>query len=291
MTSLDRLLAFDEERRHFRRERNMAERQRHLYDVLGVEPEADAVAIRRAFRARARELHPDVSTDADAAARFAEVSRAYAVLSRPTARLLYDRIGYLGPGNGGFEDRPRGGEAHEDRRKPFGIAEIEVEVEAVEAARGRRRRVDVASVGPCPACGGSGARRGAEVVKCAACGGEGSVRRSLDAGSARVLQVERCPLCAGDGRIVAAGCVQCSGTGTRRRVRKLVVRIPPGSSTGDRLAAEGDGDVADDVFVVLRVKPDRDSAAVRYAAAAALVLAVTLFVVVALIPDAVAGGP
>jgi molecular chaperone DnaJ len=265
----------------------MAERQRHLYDVLGVDPEADAAAIKQAFRARARTLHPDVSTEADAAERFAELSRAYAVLSHPTSRLLYDRVGYLGPGNGGFEDRPPSGAAQKSARNLFGLAEVEIE--AVEAVRGSRRRVRVASVGPCPGCGGSGAAPGAGVVRCAACGGDGSLRRSIHAGSARVLQVERCLICSGEGRVVAEPCVRCNGTGRTRANRTLTVRIPPGSTTGELVFAEPNGDRAGEVFVVLRVRPDRDSPLVRYASAVALVLAVTLFVVVALIPDAVAG--
>lgn len=267
----------------------MAERQRHLYDVLGVDPEADAAAIKQAFRARARELHPDVSNDADAADRFAELARAYAVLSHPIARLLYDRVGYLGPGNGGFEDRPRTGAVRDGAPKLFGLAEVEIE--AVEAARGGRRRVRVTSVGPCPGCGGSGAAPGAGLVDCATCGGEGSLRRSIDTGSARVLEVERCLACAGEGRVVAEACAECNGTGRMRGDRRLTVRIPPGSTSGALVSAKAEGDGAGDVFVVLRVRPDRDSPLVRYAAAVALALAVALFVVVALIPDAVAGGP
>jgi molecular chaperone DnaJ len=265
----------------------MAEWQRHLYDVLGVDPDADAAAIKQAFRARARELHPDVSTEADAAERFAELSRAYAVLSHPTSRLLYDRVGYLGPGNGGFEDRPRSGAARESTPNLFGLAEVEIE--AIEAVRGSRRRVRVASVGPCPGCGGSGAAPWAAVVRCAACGGEGSLCRSIDAGSARVLQFERCLICSGEGRVAAEACVRCNGTGRTRDDRRLTVRIAPGSTTGELVSAEADGDGGGNVFVVLRVRPDRDSPLVRYAAAVALVLAVTLFVVVALSPDAVAG--
>jgi curved DNA-binding protein CbpA len=74
------------------------------YVLLGVERTADLETIKRAFRAHARALHPDVSDAPEAAERFRELERAYRVLSAPSARLLYDRLGYLGHGNGGFED-------------------------------------------------------------------------------------------------------------------------------------------------------------------------------------------
>jgi len=83
-----------------------------LYEVLGVSRDADPEELKAAYHARARELHPDVSGDAEAEARFREVSHAYAVLSKPRSRLLYDRLAYRGPGGGGF------GPPHEGVGKP-----------------------------------------------------------------------------------------------------------------------------------------------------------------------------
>jgi curved DNA-binding protein CbpA len=83
-----------------------------LYDVLGVSRDADPDELRAAYRDRARELHPDVSGDPEAEQRFRELSHAYAVLSKPRSRLLYDRLAYRGPGGGGF------GPAHEGVGKP-----------------------------------------------------------------------------------------------------------------------------------------------------------------------------
>lgn len=83
-----------------------------LYELLGASREADADELKAAYHARARELHPDASGDAEAEARFREVSHAYAVLSKPRSRLLYDRLAYRGPGGGGF------GPAHEGVGKP-----------------------------------------------------------------------------------------------------------------------------------------------------------------------------
>lgn len=83
-----------------------------LYELLGASREAEPEELKAAYHARARELHPDVSGDAEAEARFREVSHAYAVLSKPRSRLLYDRLAYRGPGGGGF------GPPHEGVGKP-----------------------------------------------------------------------------------------------------------------------------------------------------------------------------
>ena len=83
-----------------------------LYEILGVPRSADEETLRNAYRTRARELHPDVSTDRDAEERFRELSHAYDVLSKPRSRLLYDRLAYRGPGGGGF------GPAHDGVGRP-----------------------------------------------------------------------------------------------------------------------------------------------------------------------------
>jgi curved DNA-binding protein CbpA len=88
------------------------DRFKDLYEILGVPRGADEETLRNAYRARARELHPDVSKDADAEERFRELSHAYDVLSKPRSRVLYDRLAYRGPGGGGF------GPAHEGVGRP-----------------------------------------------------------------------------------------------------------------------------------------------------------------------------
>src|SRR3712207_5254272 len=121
----------------------MTTTQRDLYDVLGVGRDADAATIKRAYRSQARALHPDVSQDPEAADRFTELSRAYGVLSKPAARILYDRIGYRGRGNGTFDP---------DTAEGATLELAEVEVAAFEAARGTTRQVRVTSLGSCAIC-------------------------------------------------------------------------------------------------------------------------------------------
>jgi molecular chaperone DnaJ len=255
----------------------MGEVARDYYEVLGVSPDADARAIKRAFRSLARELHPDVSTAADAVDRFAEISRAYSVLSTPTARLLYDRVGYRGRGNGGFES-PEPSAAHLSRL--FEVAEVEID--GLEAMRGTTRRVGVTTIGTCAACAGSGAATRSRVEECASCKGSGRVRRTSMVGSARFLQLDECPDCGGAGETLRNTCPACTGTGRAERARTLRLRVPAGTEDG-RLVRADDG--GREVYVALRVVPIQENRVLRYSAAAGVVLALVLLVAVALAPD------
>lgn len=251
----------------------MAKAERNLYDVLGVDPQADPAAIKRAFRNQARALHPDVSEDPGGAERFSELSRAYGVLAKPTTRLLYDRIGYLGRGNGGFEEREGNG-------RPASVDLAEVEITALEAARGTTRRVRVTSLGTCAVCGGTGAEPHSVIETCRDCAGEGRLRRTSFVGETEVLQIEDCSACDGRGQVVMRPCESCDGEGATRAERPVTLQIPPGASDGSLVKAGGG-----DVYVLVKVLSERGVHLVRYASAVALVLALALFVVLAMAPD------
>lgn len=219
------------------------------YEVLGVARGADAAEIKRAFRARARQLHPDVSSDPDAEERFRELADAYAALSKPAGRLLYDRFGY----------RVRG--AWTESRQRSGNGELgEVELGFYEAARGGRRTVRYATRDDCPACA---------TGPCLACDGRGTTRESIDEGDVRVLQLVTCAVCAGTGR-AAVSCERCAGSGRVEVEREAEVTIPSGVENGARVPVGPDGE-----HVVVRVRPQpRDPAALRLAAALGLIAAV-----------------
>ena len=123
----------------------MAEAARDYYQVLGIAPDADATAVKQAFRSSARRLHPDVSADPEAEEKFRTIADAYAVLSKPASRLLYDRFGYRG--RGAWAESPATAQAFSglfefwarSRRRPRQSSELaEVELEFYEAARGRK---------------------------------------------------------------------------------------------------------------------------------------------------------
>ncbi len=221
-----------------------------FYETLGVRRNADQETIKRAFREQSRSLHPDVCSDPEGEARFREVAEAYAVLSKPETRRLYDRFGWRGRG-GGFERRsarvytsnPR--EFLQDldsliqtaagttpERRPTKVV-ASVELDPYEAHIGAKRRVMVAADEPCATCDGSGRER----------------------------VVSECE----DRRMVAlVDCPACGGTGTAAEERELDVSVPPGVRDLDRVPV-GPKEVA-----VVKLVAARDRAAIRGAALAGL---------------------
>ena len=241
---------------------------RDYYEILGVERDADGETIKRAFRARARALHPDVSDDPDAAEKFGELSEAYGVLSKPPSRLLYDRFGYRGRGNGWFVPHgARAAGAFVRRQKP---PVGEVLVDELEAQRGVRRKVRWERRERCGACAGGGAAPGAFAVGCPACDGTGRrrVEASLSDGE-RLIQIEDCPDCRGRGRLVSERCPECDGAGERTVRRTSEVHVPAGSADGARVPLQ---DTVGDVVVRVLAAPRADRA-VRVVAVLALFIA------------------
>ena len=265
------------------KKRNVAA-TRDYYEVLGVARGADPPTLKRAFRAKARRYHPDVSSEPDAENRFRELAEAYRVLSRPGSRLLYDSFGYRsrGPWAGSpaaeqafaglFElwsrarRRPRNG-----HRRDGAVAVVELGF--YEAARGARRTVRYRSLGACTVCGGSGAANGARWETCEACDGRGTLRSKDESGAVVLLQVATCEACGGDGRLVGETCAECQGNCELERDREAEVSIPSGVADGERIELDGVD------AVVVRVAPQPpDSTLLRGAAAAGLVLALGFLV-------------
>ncbi|MDP9308930.1 MAG: DnaJ domain-containing protein [Actinomycetota bacterium] len=237
--------------------------------MLGVARDADPETIKKAFRAQARSLHPDVSNDPGASGKFRELTEAYAVLSKSSARLLYDRFGYRGRGNGWFT--PEGARVATDflRRRTPPVAEVLVD--EFEAKRGVRRKARWTSSEPCVACGGDGAAPGAISMTCPACTGAGRrrVAGSLAAGE-RLLQIEDCPTCSGRGTLASDPCERCEGSGVTTTPESAEVLVPPGVADGERVPLrEGSREV---VAVRVLAAP-ADYAVVRYVALLGLVVA------------------
>jgi molecular chaperone DnaJ len=239
------------------------------YDVLGVPHDADGEAIKKAFRAKARSLHPDVSSEPAAPQKFRELTEAYGVLSKPSTRLLYDRFGYRGRGNGWFT--PAGARAATDflRRRATPVAEVLVD--EFEAEHGVRRKARWVRSQRCAACGGSGAAPGGISMTCPACIGTGrrQVESSLAAGE-RLLQIESCTTCSGRGTIANDPCKRCDGSGETKARKSAEIVVPPGTADGERLPLD---EGSRDVVIVRVLAAPRDQPLVRYVAAAGLVVA------------------
>jgi molecular chaperone DnaJ len=258
----------------------MATTERDYYELLGIQRTATEAEIKKAFRGLARELHPDVSEDPDAEARFKEVVEAYEVLSSPERRELYDRFGHAGLRSRGFEPssfdfgtlgdlfsaffgddlfgvggRPRGAARGAD------IA-AEVAIELVDAARGVTRDVQLGVAVSCGTCGGNGAEPGTQPVACPTCGGAGRVQQVSNTVFGQFVRAQTCPRCDGSGRIVEHPCKTCGGGGRVVEERTVSVEIPPGIHDGQRIRLGGEGHAgelggrAGDLYVLVRVEPD-----------------------------------
>jgi molecular chaperone DnaJ len=255
-----------------RKNPDMAAVKRDYYEVLGLARDADGDTIKRAFHSLARDWHPDVADAPDAESRFRELAEAYSVLSKREARLLYDRYGYRGRGNQGFDDalweaRPAVTARGEN-------VQIAIELRNFEAAEGTRRIVSYEALVRCKACMGRGSV-GLPEPDCESCGGSGRKRTVSSLEVADLLQIEPCPAC------IAEPCSQCDGEGTVSSERRIRLLVPSGVQDGAQLRVGGEGNdagagsIPGDLLVRLTVlAPPRDSRFIRYAALVLLVVAI-----------------
>ena len=255
----------------------MATTERDYYDLLGLERDADDAAIKKAFRALARKLHPDVSTEPDADARFREVTEAYEVLSSSETRALYDRYGHAGLRSGGFRpthfdasglgdifsaffgDDLFGSRGGRQRGSDVGA---EIEIELVDAAHGTTVAVPFEVAVACQACGGDGIEPGTDTPRCDRCDGTGRLQHVSRSLFGEFVRTQACPQCAGRGVIVEHPCTTCEGAGLVVESRSVDVDVPAGIHDGQRIRISGEGHAgslggrAGDVYVLVRVKPD-----------------------------------
>jgi molecular chaperone DnaJ len=248
------------------------------YDLLGVARGASTDEIKKAYRRRARELHPDANPDdPQAEARFKQVAEAYEALSDPDKRARYDRFGTVnGPGGmgggdpfgGGISDlfeaffNMGGGAGGATRRGPQRGVDLEVvaQLDLEDTVQGVEREVKVRTAVACDTCEATGAAPGTEAVVCGQCSGAGQVRQVRQSILGQMVTTGPCPRCAGDGQIIASPCPDCAGEGRRVEDRAYNVDIPAGVGEGQTLRLSGRGAVgprggpAGDLYVEIRVR-------------------------------------
>jgi molecular chaperone DnaJ len=256
--------------------------KRDYYEVLGVPKGASAEDLKKAYRQKAKELHPDRNQDnPKAEAAFKEVNEAYDVLKDDQRKAAYDRFGHAafdGGGRGGarggfqqgdfasafsdvFEDlfgdfMGRGGGGGRARAQRGSDLRYNLRVTLEDAYKGAQKTISVPTAQTCEVCHGTGAEGGAEPVTCPTCSGMGKVRAQQG-----FFTVERtCPTCNGAGQIVKNPCRTCGGQGRVEKERTLSVNIPAGVETGTRIRLAGEGEAgmrggpAGDLYIFIEVK-------------------------------------
>ena len=274
--------------------------KRDFYEVLGVSKNATEDEIKKAYRQKAKQYHPDLNPgDADAEAKFKEVNEAYEVLSDKDKRGRYDQFGHAafdpsqgfggGGGFGGFEGFGGFGDIFSDifgggfgfggggGRNPNAPRKGDnlratVNIKFEEAAFGVKKDVFVSKIEQCPDCKGTGCAEGTTAEVCPDCKGTGTVMSTKRTPFGMVQSSEQCPKCKGRGKIIHSPCKTCRGMGSVRRQHKVSVSIPAGIDDGQTISLKGQGNAglnggpAGDLLITVLVQPharfERDGASI-----------------------------
>lgn len=252
--------------------------KRDYYEVLEVTRTATKDEVKKAFRKKARQYHPDVNGNADAADRFKEVNEAYEVLSNDQSRAAYDRFGHAGvagqSGTGGYQDFGFGATVTDIFEEFFGSMgqrrrqgprrgpdlSYNLVIEFEEAVFGAEKEIQIQRPEICASCFGSGAEPGTSPIRCTTCNGTGEVRRVKQSILGSFVNVTVCPQCQGTGEMIVTPCKTCDGRKQVQQTRNLTVKIPGGvdNDTQIRLNGEGgpgvDGGPPGNLYVILTVR-------------------------------------
>lgn len=265
------------------------------YKILGVEKNASPEEIKKAFRKLAHQHHPDKKGGDEA--KFKEINEAFQVLGNEEKRKQYDQFGAdfeqqggfgggagwedfmrAARGQGGFQNGAQfdfgggfgdifsdffgGGGSHSTQKRGNDI-QIDVELTFREAVFGIEKEINLTKRNACAVCSGSGAEPGSGHKKCATCGGQGQMRRTQQTILGAMQTVVTCHDCHGAGNVAEKKCQHCNGAAVERSSSHYNVRIPAGIDDGGtiRLSGKGEhagaGGVAGDLYVRVRVRPDK----------------------------------
>jgi len=266
--------------------------KRDYYEVLGVSREASQDEIKKAYRGKAKEFHPDKNPTSRKKAEedFKRATEAYEALSDPDKRAQYDRYGHAGPaqgfdfgttdfrrareafsdfGFGGFDDffdlffRQGGARtATRERRVRRGEdIEYKLRITLHDAATGTRMKLTVPRLVACDRCEGQGMEPGTSKRTCPTCQGRGQVEYRQQSLLGSFVNIRVCPECTGDGEIIEQPCHRCRGSGRVKEKSKISINVPSGVDSGSRLRLKGQGNVGPsggpvgDLYIVVEVIP------------------------------------
>lgn len=254
--------------------------QTDLYAILGVPKDANVDAIKKAYRKLAVEFHPDRNKSPGAEDKFKEITEAYAVLSDPEKRRLYDSGCMDGPGGfsaeelfggmdlGGLDGLGglggnlfgslfggggrRGRESEFEPTRPI-MLELAVSLERL--MHGGIEQVKVPLRGRCSTCQGTGAKPGSPPKKCPACDGQGRHVTAKTRGNSTVQQILVCSQCSGSGQVIEEACSDCHGSGQSTETHTVTVAIVPGVADGTVIRAQLPGGLQREAHIVIRTQP------------------------------------
>ncbi len=264
--------------------------KRDYYEVLGIDKNAEAPAIKKAYRKQAVKYHPDKNPgDSSAEDKFKEAAEAYEVLSDDNKKARYDQYGHAGmsgaAGGGGFGGGMNmddifsqfgdifggggfgggfGGSRRGGRRVNRGSnLRVRVKLNLKDIAHGAEKKIKVNKYISCDSCSGSGAESG-ETTTCSTCNGSGHVTRVQQTFLGNMQTQSVCPSCSGEGQIIKHKCKKCSGNGIVKGEEVVTINIPAGVEDGMQLSVSGKGNAAvrggvnGDMIVVIDEVPDKD---------------------------------
>lgn len=245
--------------------------KRDYYEILGVDKNANSDEIKKAYRKKAIQFHPDKNPgDAAAEDKFKEAAEAYEVLSNAEKKQRYDQFGHAGMSGaaggggfgGGFSDIEDifssfgdifgghfggfggfgGGRGHGGRRVNRGSdLRVKVKLNLQEVVEGAEKKIKVKKYVACQHCGGTGAKNSSSYSTCGTCRGSGQVTRIANTLLGQMQTSSTCPTCQGDGKIITNKCLHCAGEGVVRDEEIITIRIPAGVGDGMQLNVSNKG--------------------------------------------------
>ncbi len=250
--------------------------KRDYYEILGIGRSATKDEIKKAYRRKARQYHPDVNSEVGADEAFKEINEAHEVLSNERSRAAYDQFGHAGvSGNGGsgfsdfsggfggvadiFEEFFGGGRRRSGPRRGTDLR-YDLRISFEEAVFGIEKEFEVRRPEICGHCHGAGAEPGTSPIRCENCSGTGEVRQMRQSFFGQLVNVTACSVCSGTGETIPTPCTVCDGRKQVDQVRTLSVKIPPGvdNDTQIRLSGEGSPGVQNgppgNLYVILHVQ-------------------------------------
>ena len=253
--------------------------KRDYYEVLGVSKTSSPDEVKQQYRKLALKFHPDRNQSSEAGEHFKEISEAYAVISDPEKKQIYDQHGHAGVDGryssedifqgaqgSGFDSifesifgRGGGGFGFNQQQQQGSDLLYETHVTLEEVLHGKKMEINLQKQVQCDICNGSGAKPGTNKKTCGTCNGQGQVRQTRNMGFASFVTAAPCSACRGQGSIIETPCNECKGQGKKKGSKTVTFEIPPGVDSGDYTVPNEGNEIPDgvngDLIVRIRVQP------------------------------------